>query len=91
MISDNSSHGHSPLLLLEGLQLRNDEVGATERPHIVLVSDDPVKTDEVEQDQSIAEEKRSFPDEDKADGQNGQYTGKDPVHNPRKHPSKGVR
>ena len=57
MISDNSGHGHSPLLLLEGLQLRNDEVGATERPHVVLVSDDPVETDEIEQDQSIAEEK----------------------------------
>ena len=49
MISDNSGDGHSPLFLLEGLQLRNDEVGATERPHVVLVGDDPVETDEVEE------------------------------------------
>ena len=90
MISDNSGHGHSPLLLLEGLQLRNDEVCAAERPHVVLVSDDPVETDKVEQDQPIAEEKRSFPDKNKADGQNSQYTGNNPVHNPRKHPAGGI-
>ena len=90
MISDNSGDGHSPLLLFEGLQLRNDEVGATERPHVVLVGDDPVETDEVEEYQSITEEKRSFPDEDKADGKDGKHTGKDPVHNSGNHPSRGV-
>ena len=49
-------HQNSIFLLLECLKFRDHKVHATERPHVVLVSDDSVETNEVEQDEALAEE-----------------------------------
>ena len=63
MVPYYPGYNSTPILLLEGFHFRDDQIDAKQFPHVVLVSDYSIESNEVEHHESVAKEQRPFFDQ----------------------------